>query len=330
MKIAVTGASGNLGSRIVRIAIEHGHKVVGIDCAKPTAPPAIPEGASEKDGWFSFVEVDVREYDQVLNALRGCDAVIHLAAIPNPGDYVVATHNLNVVAGWNVLRGAAELGIERICQASSINAVGMVWGDNPIIDYLPMDERHPCRPEDPYSLSKLVAEMQADTIVRRWPNMRIASLRLSWAVPNREYAMGREMDWVRKELWSWVDAEESARSFVLGVTSEHPDFKGHEVFFTIAPNTCQDEPSAELVAEHWPHAKLRKQFIGNESLFDCSKAARLLGWVHAGSSDVVVGPAIPPPADTDEASEFVESFPHWILSAFFRPLRVISRLFRSK
>lgn len=136
-----------------------------------------------------------------------------------------------MVSSWNTLRAAAEvrrlpatrrcpvltrlqLGIERICQASSINAVGLVWGDNPIIDYLPMDEKHPCRPEDPYSLSKLcvfrspagvptqtgsdrVSEMQADTIVRRWPNIRIASIRLAWAVPNREYAMGREMDWVR-------------------------------------------------------------------------------------------------------------------------------------
>jgi len=94
MKIAVTGASGNLGSRVTRIAISHGHKVVGIDRAKPVVPPPLPEGASEKDEYFRFVEVDVREYDQVIEAFRGCDAVIHLAAIPNPGDYVVSTHNL--------------------------------------------------------------------------------------------------------------------------------------------------------------------------------------------------------------------------------------------
>ncbi|KZV98968.1 NAD(P)-binding protein [Exidia glandulosa HHB12029] len=287
MKIAVTGASGNLGQRVTRIAISHGHRVVGIDKVPPATPPQVPEEATSKEEWFRYVELDIRNYDQVLEAFRGCDAVIHLAAIPNPGDYVVDTHNLNVVSSWNALRAAAELGIERICQASSINAVGLVWGDNPIIDYLPMDENHPCRPEDPYSLSKLMCELQAATIVRRWPNIRIASIRLAWAVPNREYAMGREMDWVRKELWAWVDADESARAFVLGVTSG--DFKGHEPFFIIAPTTCQEELTADLVAEHWPNAEIRKEFHGIESLYDCSKAERLLGWVHAGSA---VAPAV--------------------------------------
>lgn len=276
MKIAITGASGNLGSRIVRICLQQGHSVVGIDKAQPRAHPEVPAGAP-KDAW-RFIELDVRDYDQVYAALSGNDAVIHLAAIPNPGDYVHETHNLNVVSSWNVLRSSAELGIERICQASSINAIGMCWGDNPIIDYVPMDEKHPCRPEDPYSLSKLIAELQADTIIRRWPNMRIASIRLSWAVPNREFCMGREMEWVRKELFSWVDAEESARAFVLGVTGG--DWTGHEAFFICAPDTCQDEDSLDLMREQWPQAEIRRQFVGNESLYDCSKAGRILGWYH--------------------------------------------------
>jgi len=276
MKIAITGASGNLGQRVTRIALDHGHTVVGIDKA---ASAQTTHDDADKHARFRHIELDVRQYDQVLEALRGNDAVIHLAAIPNPGDYVVESHNLNVVASWNVLRAAAELGIERICQASSINAVGLVWGDNPLIDYLPLDENHPCRPEDPYSLSKLVCELQANTIIRRWPNMRIASIRLAWAVPNREYAMGRDMDWVRKELWAWVDADESARAFVLGVTAG--DWKGHEPFFIVAPNTCQDEPTMELVNEHWPSAIVTKEIVGCEGLYDCSKAERILGWKHA-------------------------------------------------
>ena len=63
-----------------------------------------------------------------------------------------------------------------------------------------MDEKHPCRPDEPYGLSKQcvleddsvseciadvalrICEMQADTIVRRYPFMRVASLRLHWYV----------------------------------------------------------------------------------------------------------------------------------------------------
>lgn len=107
---------------------------------------------------------------------------------------------------------------------------------------------------------------------------------------------------MRRELWAWVDADESARAFVLGVTSGN--FKGHETFFTIAPNTCQEELTADLVAEHWPNAEVRKEFKGIESLYDCSKAERLLGWVHKPVDD---GPApqevVPAPAPEVESAE---------------------------
>lgn len=56
---------------------------------------------------------------------------------------------------WNVLRAAAELGITRVAQASSVNVIALAWTDHHEFDYFPLDEDHPCRPDEPYGLSKV-------------------------------------------------------------------------------------------------------------------------------------------------------------------------------
>ena len=53
-----------------------------------------PEDAFSSAPGFSFRHVDLTEYDKTLNALRGCNAVIHLAALPNPRDYGAVVHNM--------------------------------------------------------------------------------------------------------------------------------------------------------------------------------------------------------------------------------------------
>lgn len=83
MKIAITGCNGSVGKRVVACALQHGHDVVGLDIT--------PSTATGPD--FSFTQVDLTKFDDTLNALRGCDAVIQLAGIPQPMDYEAFTHN---------------------------------------------------------------------------------------------------------------------------------------------------------------------------------------------------------------------------------------------
>ncbi len=90
MKIAVTGCNGSVGTRVVLAALAQGHTVVGIDSAP------VPDALTHLDvdaGQFAFHRADLREYDAGLRLLEGCDAVVHLAAMRTPGDYVVAAHN---------------------------------------------------------------------------------------------------------------------------------------------------------------------------------------------------------------------------------------------
>lgn len=98
MKLAVTGASGSVGKRVVKLALERGHSVIGTDTTKP----------SSQDPWtntskYVFKTSDLTDFDNVLEVLAGCDAVINLAGHPNPLDYKVKTHNKCVIIKFGSL-----------------------------------------------------------------------------------------------------------------------------------------------------------------------------------------------------------------------------------
>ncbi|THH00236.1 hypothetical protein EW026_g2292 [Hermanssonia centrifuga] len=150
MKLIVTGSNGRLGRRVVIAALKAGHTVVGVDNRANESVDLALSGPN-----FTFREADLCEYENAVQVLQGSEAVIHLAALPTPQDYIAITHNTNVVISWNVLRAAAELGITRVAQASSVNVVTLVWSQGPKLHYLPLDEDHPCEPDEPYGLSKV-------------------------------------------------------------------------------------------------------------------------------------------------------------------------------
>ena len=189
-------------------------------------------------------------------------------------------HNNNVVGNYNALSTAARLGIQRVCQASSVNATGAVYSRWPRYDYLPLDEQHPTYNEDPYSLSKWLCEQQADASARRYADMRIASLRFHWVVPERATAAQHgdpRSENLAKQLWGYTSLRAAASSCLLSLTA---DFKGHEVFFIVAPDTMLDVPSLELKQQFFPEVPLRASLAGNQGFYDCRKAERLLNWKH--------------------------------------------------
>jgi len=272
MRIAVTGGSGRIGGAVIELALARGHSVVGIDRVPPATTGRRPAVA--------FVETDITRYAELEKALRGCHALVHLAAIPAPGvrpDHEV--HNNNVVGSYNALRAAAKLGITRICQASSVNATGLAFSRWPRYDYFPLDEQHPTYNEDPYSLSKWICEQQADSFARRYGAMTIASLRLHRVVARRPAAphSDRPGSALAKELWGYTHLEAAARACLLSLAA---DFSGHQVFYIVAPDTVMKRPSLELQQEFFPDVPVRTDLSGNRGFFDCSKAERMLKWSH--------------------------------------------------
>jgi len=274
MRVAVTGASGRIGRDVVEQGLELGHEVVAIDRLGPGRDVERRPGVRP-------VTVDVTDYDALRAALAGCDALIHLAAIIGPGrhpDHVV--HDQNVLGSYHALRAAVDVGIRRICQASSVNAIGGRFSRVARYDYFPVDECHPTYAEDPYSLSKWCGEQQADAIARRFNDVTISSLRLHGIVTDRSEATAWNEampDAVARQLWGYTSRDAAVRACLGAIAA---DFGGHETMFIVAPDTMSDVPSAELHARHYPEVPVRGDLDGHRAFFDASRAADLLGWAH--------------------------------------------------
>lgn len=274
MKIAITGGSGGVGRAVTKEALDQGHTVVSIDRVLPDAP-------TEHEN-LTYKSADATQYEELVAVFEGCDALVHLAAIPAPGrheDHVI--HNNNVVSSYNALRAAVENGIMRICQASSVNAIGLAFSRKTRFDYFPVDEEHPNYDEEPYSLSKWICEAQGDSFARRYEDIRISSMRLHWVVLDRAFAANSyNTDSPLSEdhhLWAYTRFDCAARACILSLDA---DFRGHEVFYILARDTTSDTPSLELAAQYVPDVPITGDLSGHNSFFSTAKAERLLGWVH--------------------------------------------------
>ncbi len=286
MQIGVTGGRGLLGSAVVAEGCRRGHRVVSIDIRPVTATE--PVAAAPAVVAATQLQADVTSYEELRRAVAGCDALVHLAGYPSPlGAPPDVVHNTNVVASYNALRVASEVGIEHFCYASSINALGGAFSKRPRYDYFPLDEEHPTYNEDPYGLSKFIGEIQADSVCRGNGSLSVGSLRIHHLVTSpAELAAKIASDVGRysRDLWGYTTLDAAARA-CYGVLDAN--WKGHEVFFVVAPRTAANVATAELCEAFYPEVHRRHEPIGDESLYSCAKAKRLLGWEH----DIVeVGP----------------------------------------
>ena len=149
MRVLITGGAGHIGAVTAERLVRNGWDVraVGVE------PEFQLEGVH-------YARCDILNYDDLLEHMRGCDGVIHLAAIRAP-QFAPAPDlfQINVAGTFNVFEAAARLGIKRVVQASSINALGCFYGTVEMdVRYLPVDEEHPTNTTDPYSFSKQLIE----------------------------------------------------------------------------------------------------------------------------------------------------------------------------
>jgi len=117
----VTGGAGSLGREIVDILIKQGHKVRAFDNNE-----AGLAALSYSDIRFTRVYGDIRDYTRVHYAMRGCDTVIHCAAMKNlditEGD-VPELNRTNITGSENVAKAATECGVDCCILISTDKAV---------------------------------------------------------------------------------------------------------------------------------------------------------------------------------------------------------------
>jgi NAD dependent epimerase/dehydratase len=162
-KVLVTGADGFIGSHLIEALLAHGCEVRAF----------VYYNSFNSWGWLDtftkeqldHIDVfagDIRDPQGVKQAMKDCDVVFHLAAliaIPfsyhSPDSYV----DTNIKGTLNVLQAAREYDTERIVVTSTSEVYGTAH-------YIPIDEKHPCQGQSPYSATKIAADRLAESFYR--------------------------------------------------------------------------------------------------------------------------------------------------------------------
>jgi nucleoside-diphosphate-sugar epimerase len=278
MKVLVTGAHGKVGRTLVPLLKHRGHDVRATDVTRPQWDRLLDPREAE-DYW----QADLTDAGACYALARGCDAVVHTAAIPQPihnPPHVVFGNNL--MSTFNVLEGAISGGVRRFVNFSSETVPGFLFAHREFQpDYLPIDEEHPIRPQDPYATSKWFSELLMERAPER-ADVATISIRPCWVqdVGSYERNLGsivRDPSVLVGNYCSYVDAYDLCEATVLALESDLP---GHEVLYVASPDTIGGHPLEEIVRRHHGHPDVRIRPLArpDASAIDSSKATRLLGW----------------------------------------------------
>ena len=156
--VLITGADGFIGSHLTEALVRQGFNVRAFVFYNSfNSWGWLDQCASDVKGKFEVFSGDIRDPYGVKNAMKGCDAVLHLAAlisIPysyhSPDTYV----DTNIKGTLNILQAARELGTSRIVHTSTSEVYGTAR-------FVPITEDHPLQGQSPYSASKIGADQLA-------------------------------------------------------------------------------------------------------------------------------------------------------------------------
>lgn len=157
-RILVTGADGFIGSHLCEALTRQGREVRAFVYYNSfNSWGWLDHAAADILADIEVVAGDVRDSHSVNRAARGCDAILHLAAliaIPYsyhaPESYV----QTNVLGTLNVMQAARDHGVARVVHTSTSEVYGTAR-------YVPITEEHPLMGQSPYSATKIGADQLA-------------------------------------------------------------------------------------------------------------------------------------------------------------------------
>ncbi len=235
MEILVTGDKGYLGSEFIK-RYDTDYKVVGFD---------------RQSG------EELSDLNALRTKMRGCEQVVHLAAIPKPVEGISFEEYLatNVQGTLNIMRAAMENGVRRVIYASSTTIYGVERGipfkipiteDQPFVSQYLSADRLTCRDVDlSYHMSKVMAEQvlawyglnkKIQTVALRFGPINKVFLGTSVSINNATQAIKLALDYPG-EFWyeafsiadelSHIDISKAENT--LGYNPEKPNYSGEQI-----------------------------------------------------------------------------------------------------
>lgn len=157
-RILVTGADGFIGSHLTEELVRLGHNVRAFVCYNSfNSWGWLDHCASDIKQQLDIFSGDIRDPFGVQQAMNGCDAVLHLAAliaIPYSYHFPASYVETNVSGTLNVLQAARQLGVSKVIHTSTSEVYGTA-------KYVPITEDHPLQGQSPYSATKIAADQLA-------------------------------------------------------------------------------------------------------------------------------------------------------------------------
>jgi nucleoside-diphosphate-sugar epimerase len=273
----VTGATGGVGSWVVDRLADRGVDVVGVDLDRPSGTRSNAE----------FRAVDLTEQGPTAEVILEADpdAVVHFAAIPHPlDDPGTRVFVNNTLSTYNVLVAAGRANAE-VVWTSSQAVYGALYAEQAWVpDYLPLDETHEFRPEDPYGTSKACSEEIAKMVARRY-DVPVTSIRPATIYGPGEYKTRPQREGfdlsnatVSGNLWSFVDVRDVTRMVEAALAA---DYDGHEAFLCVADDNYLGQPTTELIEAAAGDLPDVCELEGTQAALSNQKAADVLSWEPA-------------------------------------------------
>ena len=160
MKILITGGAGFIGSNLCEHFVNKGYDVTCLDNLSTGFKHNI-EHLLGKDN-FHFIEGDICDLQTCRDAIRGCEGVLHEAAlgsVPRSINDPITTNKNNIDGFLNMLVAARDEGVKRFVYAASSST----YGDS---KELPKIEHNIGRPLSPYAITKFVNELYANVFAQ--------------------------------------------------------------------------------------------------------------------------------------------------------------------
>ena len=254
---------------------------------------------------FPFLLGDLTNFEDCVRAISNAkpDVIVHNGAITHDSDIhdgkinrpkfrmfqpEDSTMRINVMGTYYLMDAARRFGIKKVIFGSSYYVLGLGFriSNTPYqLDYLPIDENHPNRPEDTYSVSKLIGEEIVESFCRSYDMKGVAFRYMGISYHFRPYQFDQDPLKDKREgfvggpimtTYQYSDGRDIAYATRLAIEKDLPSH--FEAFYISTDNVFKGD-TAPIVRELYPdYAHMADNIKGEDSIISDKKLRDMLGY----------------------------------------------------